>query len=477
MGNSVSKALLLSFEFLLASQGAAQYGLFSINLAVILIISNFVLIGLNYGVVRFLAIYQKYDQPGKITILIQSNILFVGMLSIAVSLIVVLFSDILALRLFGKPDLRTPLLIAGLIIPFEAENQLMSAIFRGLRKFKKHVLVSDFIRNFFLALSIPIILFFDYSIIKILITFLFGSVLGCLYGFYELRKDVFSPLKIRKLISMLKNNLSFTYLLFAWNIFQKTAGQGQTILAGIFLTEGEVGILSIFIRMTMILTFFQSGVNQSLLVEFSALDETNEGNRLKRIYRRSTEILLLLSIFITIPIAVNPGYILSFFGDIYLDYKWWVLPIIFAQVINVGTGPIGQVLISQGKHISIITSSILGSVVQIIMFVTLAPIMGLPGAVISKASSSILMTVTRHIFSKKLLDISFLNKMLIYMLLGGGLAILLGANLVNKYISQRDIYLLGSLISLAIFIVWVYLYAIINKGFKTRMMNIWRLFE
>ena len=471
LGNGLSNLLLLIFEFVLAAKGVGRYGLFSICYSIILIISNISLLGFDYGTTRNIALFQKNDNDSIIATQIQVSVFIVCITSLIATLSIILGSGYISKIIFHKIELGKYLFLTAIIIILEAENQIMSAIFRGLREFNSHIYVSGLIKNVVLILSVPLIILYPLSVNHLLIFMLSGSFISMLYGIYKLRVFLFNKIYIDSFIEITKMTMKFSYLLFVWNVFQKVAGQGQTLLAGAFLSKEDVGVLAIFFRIISLFTFMQSVINQSIFVEFSSLDQQSERTRLKKLYISNSEIILFISLIIAIPILINPELLLSIFGNEYVVYAAWLIPIVLSQLVNVGTGPIGQLLISQKLQKSIILVAVIGSLTQLSLSLIFIPIYGFPAAIISFSTTLLLMTVLRHVISNKRINVHFINFEFIYFMSSG----IISALLISRFLTFAENsfidLLIKSVIAVIVFICLLFLYSIIDDKFKERIIS------
>lgn len=471
-GNGISKLMLVGFELFLATfLGPAPYGLFSISLAVLIVATNISLAGMDFGIIQYLAIYQEQKRDDKLRSLIIWALLIVTMIGLCSGLVVAAFSNQIASSLFHKPELSAALLIVGIIIPFETFNQGMGAVFRGMRQYRNYIIVSDLLRNLCLVISIPLTIWLQLSLSYTMLFLLAGSLMASAAGAVRIIRMVsgFSTADFRD-TSVIKPLVSFSYLLSVWNVLQNVAGRSQIILAGIFLTSEQVGVFGIFLRMTLLFTFFQSATNQTISVEFARLHYLGQRENLKHMLNSTAKGLLLICLLLALPIVVSPTFVLQLLGREYNEYAWLLLPLLVAQVVNVGTGPIGQLLIGCGKQSAIFTTSMIGSIVQIILSVMLMSRYGLIGAVIAETTTNITLTILKHGFSYRLLGIHAFTRDFVLLLFGGAACAILGGYLAGS-INTTVGYILGVLIALVLFLAFLFLYSFMDRPFQRQMQQ------
>jgi O-antigen/teichoic acid export membrane protein len=470
-GNGVSKLLLVAFEFAVAAiLGATQYGLFSICFALLLIVSNISILGLDYGIVQNLSIYQEQQRLDRVRSLIISSLIMVGASGLIAGLTICLGANLLAVRVFNKPELATPLLLIGIAVPFEALNQAISAIFRGLRRYRDHIVSIDLARNIVLIVSVPVMIWLNIQLNLLIMFVLFGSLFGSILGMNKLRSYIGgSSLWNANIWSTARELIAFSYKLFIWNIFQKLAGRSQTLLAGIFLTSAQVGVFAVFLRIVLVFTFIQTAVNQTSPVEFARLNYLGEFNRLKSMYQASTRVLLIATMFLALPLVVRPDILLAAFGAEYVPFAWLLLPLVVSEFIDVGTGPIGQLLISCRKQSSIFIVSVIGSIIQVVLSVLLMPLYGIAGAVSAEVVTSISLTVIRHIASHTLLKIHSFTWEFLILCVAGVVSALLGWQLAEVFDNTLG-YTLGVSLACLGFLMSLIVYSFVNKLFQKQVL-------
>ena len=116
LGFFLAKILSYFYRIVIARIGAYEYGLLSLMLAVFGIFTAFALLGLNYGVVRYVAFYQgkKDDARTKGTILSSLKIALPWSIVLAFGLYI--SSDLIAVGIFNEPNLSLLLKIMAALL-------------------------------------------------------------------------------------------------------------------------------------------------------------------------------------------------------------------------------------------------------------------------------------------------------------------------------------------------------------------------
>ena len=452
LGNGFSKVALLGFELLIAwNLGAGLYGRYTIGVSFLMLVSSLALCGLEHGIVQYLSVFQEEKRGNSIIELVRDVLGLTTKLGLAVGLFIALTAPFISRDIFHKPELTVILRIIGFTIPFEVFNQAASAVFRGFRAFKDSVVVSDLIRNLLLLIYGLSLFFHPLSLHVVFSLYLFGSIAASCVGVRKLVihmapwRQGHAELVAKRIdgktgcqetalhvdlltkqipdspsvMSVLREVLKFSGPLFFWNVFQKLAGRSQVLLAGLFLSEADVGAFGLFLRLILVFTFFQTAVNQTLPVEFARLNHLGERDMLRDLLQGSAKALLVACVFLSMPLVVNPTLLLQFFGSHYGSQGWMLTILVFAQVINVGTGSTGQLLIGCRKQSSLLMVSLVCLIIQVTLSFMLLPSLGLLGAVIAEAATNLSLTFGRQLLTFRLLKIHSLTINTLLLLLGG----------------------------------------------------------
>ena len=385
-GNSFSKLCLVFVELFLARYLAAnEFGLFSITLAFLVLVANLALFGFNLTIIQKLAILAASETSRRLGI-IQTSLLLVAAFGVAAGGLVALGAGPIASALFSKPELAAPLMVAGLIIPFETLNQAISATFRGLRLFRYYVLVLDLARNVVLALAIPLVVLFDLSATDIFWAFLIGSAAGSLIGLAKLHDAIglFHARAVTRVLAV--ELLSFAYMLWLWNALQRASNRTLVVLCGIFLPASDVAVLAIAMRFADLMAFPQTSVAVTAQGEFARLFHSGNLAGLKRVFQTLCIGLVGFGTVLALPFLVDPSFILGFFGPEYAASAWILWPLTFASLVNMAVGPVGQLLISTNHRRALLVSTIIGAAVQFALVIPLMWQFGLIGAVAGKSA-------------------------------------------------------------------------------------------
>jgi len=414
VGSGFAKASLLGVEFYLAvSLGAAGYGFYSIAFAFLLLVPHLAQMGFSYGIIQYLSRYTEQGDKIAVTSVARVGLIFSFLMSTAIGVAVFIGAHWLANRLFHKPELASLLRAASFIIPFECLNLCMSSIFRGLRQYRNHVVVSDLIRNLIMLTALPLALIGKLDTITVFYIVGFGTVAGSLTGLALLAKQLDLFHGFRRDLFVLRQLFSFSYLLFLWQILQLSASQLIVLLAGSILSATDVGVLAVVMRFLNILNFLQTAFNTTTPVEFARYYFLKDNESINHMFQVVTLTIMIVSLALSLPLFSNAPTIMSLIGSDYASYGWVLIGLLTGKLIDVGTGPTGQLLIACRQRKTILGLAGFDSALQFLFVVPLMMKFGMAGAVYGNASRTVMVIAARHIMIYRLLKVYSITRPLL----------------------------------------------------------------
>lgn len=397
LGNATSKALLIAFEFALAGMiGAAGFGLFSVALATLMLLAPLTLMGLNFGVIQHLARFGAEERPDKQAAVIRTSLAASGFMGLLAGLALIVASDWLAGGVFAMPGLAPLLVLVGCILPLEALNQCLSAVFRGYREYRRHNLVIDLLKHAGLVLALPFVWLGGLDLGSVFLLFLGVTAAGTVYGLAFVWRRMTASAIGRGDGEVFAEVMRFSAPLALWGVMQAAASRVFVLIAGVFLLAPEVGVLALALRLVLIVQFVQTAANMAGQVEYAKLWHAGNRYELESLFRSVSQVLLILAFAALIPLVVMPGEIMGLFGGEYAALAW-VLPFLALRtLVNVGTGPIGQVLIACRERGVVVQAAALDAALQFGMVVPLLWAFGVPGLLAGEIVRVSVVVLVRH---------------------------------------------------------------------------------
>jgi O-antigen/teichoic acid export membrane protein len=359
--------------------------------------------GLNQPIIKNIsAIHQKRALEN--TSILQSSYLLATLLSIIIiisGIIFFIFSG------FNKSEYLIPSCLILFSLPITTFSKIFSFSQIGLGKAKNSIMTEPlFAHGFF------IILFFAYrelgntfNLNTILTILLIAKIIGLCLSFLFFPDDNVYIKSKNSIYSLFKQNFSFALIILSYMIYSSA----ELYMLSFTNQNYATGIYSIAIRLALISNLILQTVNSIIAPKITNLYFTNSFKKFEKMILTISRGLLAISLFFLSLFVIFGKKILHLWGSDFVDGYHVLIILSLAQVINLCTGPSGQLLTLCGQQksqmflaISLIPVSILVSYFFVINF-------GLLGAAYAGASVIIIDNIVRVYIIYKKIGINYIK--------------------------------------------------------------------
>ncbi len=236
-----------------------------------------------------------------------------------------------------------------------------------------------------------------YSLDLIIYAFLFSNLAGVLWLFVFSHRFRVAP----RLLDKLQIRLGWPFMvstlsgiLLAWS---------DVLVAGLFLPANEVGSYSVAGRIVMVSALFLQAVNSITAPKFAKRYSTGDMAALRSLYRRTSQLLFLVSSVFTLAIFVFAPNILSLFGEEFRIAAHALRILAVGQFINVALGNVGTFLLMTGEEKFFQRTLIFSAGLNIFLALTLVQHFGLNGVAVSTCVTTILWNVVAYLRVRRVL--------------------------------------------------------------------------
>ena len=306
--------------------------------------------------------------------------------------ILFVLSSIIA-KIFNIPELEPLLIITAFCFPFIAIQVTVLGVYNGMRRMKTFAFLSITLN--ILILFISIILVYAYNLALI------GAVLGfvipvCTIGvlsIYLLIKESLLEISLFK-CNVLRNLLhfGFFFILSTSSSFLNT--YIGTILIAYFLTATEVGIYSVAITLSQVLTVIPSAVQRITTPATAVAYAKKGGKETRMIIIKSTKYSLLFTMVLGLCLAVSGPWVLSFFfSEEFLPAYQPLILLIIGNIILTPVIANGACLFSIGKITVPYRANLFFIAITICLDILLIPTFGVLGAAFATLSAQLFMLI------------------------------------------------------------------------------------
>lgn len=381
---------VLSFLFSVAlartvgSEGAGIYFQAFSVLTIAMIVGRF---GLHDVLLRYAAAHHAQGHWAQVRGVARQGLRLSTLIACAVTVLVFLLAEPLALRVFDEPRLIVPLRLFSLVIVPASLNGLLASLIRAVGEIELSMLVSGTLLALF---SLPLLLVLHPFLgvlgavlaygLAVLLTFALGVALWRRFS------RSFPPAQAHFPTQTL---LRTTVPIFWITLFTTLLTTFDTVLLGVWLDSADVGIYAVAQRATNLTMFALVAVNLVISPRFAVLVAQEDQAGLQRLVSQTMQAMLAIALLVTLPFLLAPEFILSIMGSEFQQGREVLLLLALGQLVNVATGPVGRLLIMSG-HERLVRNNVIAHVLlNIALNIIFIPLLGITGAALVSAGTII----------------------------------------------------------------------------------------
>lgn len=379
-------ALLLGFVnklLIIRNTTQAEFGIFSLALAVVSIVSIIATLGLKEGSTRYISVLRGSGEEEKARAVITDSI-HIGIFGSLVALVIIyLASNLISTNIFDSPGLTEPLKIISLVFPFFVLSQIIISIFRGYNIIRPKIYLQNILRLIVFLILILVYIVLDLSFVAIFYAYLFSFVsmfIGFIYFGIKFKIQIFYT----KLATNKMELLSFSLPLVSVGLMGMIFNWTDTLILGYFTESQEVGLYNGGLALAKLLSFPLGALVFVFMPIAGSLYSKNLLGELKRTYQIITKWVFSAIWPIFIIFFLFPEIILSFlFGESYAGAAWVLRLLALGFLFHTFLGANDITLTVLGLSKFLMWVGIFGTILNIVLNYTLIPIYGITGAAFS----------------------------------------------------------------------------------------------
>jgi O-antigen/teichoic acid export membrane protein len=332
-------------------QGPAAFGIVTMATQGALVLGFFSRFGMDMAAVRRVAIDVGQGERGRVRAIVSRASLIAAAASLVVAALVFAFAEPLA-RAFAADraaEATDAFRAAALAVPFAALVQVYLGGTRGL-KIMRHTLYVFWMGQ---PLGWMLLLLLGWLVSRSVgtttLAYSVSWILATLAAAWLWRRETRGfghqgplPGEVGELIRYGAPRAPaalFSQLLFWTDLF---------VLAG-YASTAETGVYAAAARAAQVILLFTISVSLMFSPFVADLHARGERDKLDRLYKQLTRWTLAATLPIFVVLAVVPGPALRLFGSDFGAGQTALLILLFGQLVNVGTGTVGFILIMVGR--------------------------------------------------------------------------------------------------------------------------------
>ena len=460
VGNSVALLVNAAGSILVARMlSPSEYGLFSVSLVIPGLFMLFSDWGVNSALVQFIARSRSQDKLGRIRGYQRTGFIFKLMVGGVLSLILWIFSDVLATVLLRRPEAGQLVRVASLLVLFQPMHNIAVAMLAGLERMDYRAAV-NVSQSLVKGICSPLLVYYGFGVSGALIGHVSSFVMAACVGYLLTVSSSRWRERIEKpagFFNNLKIMLAYGLPLFLGTFVAGFTGSLRGFLMPWFVSDEVIGNYGVALQFMSLIGLVTGSIGVTLFPTFSKLSYTMEPEKTREIYqgsvRYSSMFVLPLAFLLA---AISEPLVYTLYTSKYpLAPSFFLLLLIPIMLVGTGSLSIGNFLNSQGDTGTTMKIGLIGSAVSILLSPVLIWIWGMPGLIVSIIVSSVIANILGvYVLYRKydvIPDLGHMGKMLLCSGISAGSAY--GVLWLLSTITPLQSLFIGSTIFLIVFLV------------------------
>lgn len=377
--------------------GPEDLGLYRIVSTIYAIATLISSMGMPNTMVKYVA--ESKNDAQKLKAIISSGIISSLMLGSGAILIFFMLAEPLA-SVFNMPKLANLIKLLSIVFPFSLCGSLLLGILNGFREIGKFALGNIF-HNFLMVVVTGILIFFDFGVEGAVLGLIISGMGGCLFTVI-ISKKLLPSLSLVSFATNTKSILSFGGQTFIGDAINIIIFQADIIFIGLFLSAKDVGIYSVAAGLSKFFWLIPNAINT---ITYPAVSEYWAKKNISFLNKMINKSMQYTACTISL-LALGVGFftesiITIFFGAEFIAASRSLIILIIGVSIFGIFMSIRSTLAGAGRPDLAIKANSVGAVLNIILNISLIPILGIAGAAISTTISLICVAIISIFFIHK----------------------------------------------------------------------------
>lgn len=359
-------------------------------------------LGVGTATLRFLATAASEDDWQRVAGVHRQGVIVTGLAAVATGAVVFALAPWLADTAFNKPEVEPVIRIASLLIPAQTllvlYGQILKAVYRPIASTLLQVLGPPLAASILLlaagtdsatvTMAIVVVSAFGFLLIEIV---QWNATVGKparQWGHFD-----FSKLMRTALPLMVVSSMS---LVIMWS---------DVIIIGVFKTPEDVGTYTPAARTALLISLGLVAIANVVQPRLAVLFNSGDFVGLEQVARNTSLLGTMVGLPALLVIEVAAPWLMSLFGPEFEVGATALRILALGQFVNVSVGSTGVLLTMSGRERYYQRTMTLGALANIVLNVTLIPILGINGAAIATALSTGGVNLANLTWVRKTMDI------------------------------------------------------------------------
>lgn len=406
IGNILGSILKFGSNYLLqVGFGATLYGLYSVCLSMVILVSSLCNLGLSDTTIRYTAIYRSKQQTRSLNGLLVFCTSIASITGILGAFCVLLFSFVFA-NIKHEPELAPLMQLMAPLVPLLCVQTVWFGSLQGLKLFKWRVVAERIVAPAVL-LGLALFFFFLYpSIFNIASATIISILAGTCVSAYFLYRVIAPGMRKVSRRYEIREWMNFAVFNFLTSVTEVVLESIDTLLLVILaVTNLQIGQYNAAVKISDFIAMPLFSLNTMFAPTIAELHSKGEKQKLGTMYQVVNKWTITLSLPIFFVASLFSRYLLQLSGTSFVDA--WPLLVVSAigSMVNAGTGSVGYMLLMTGHQRISFFNSLVSVTLNIILGVLLIPRFGAMGTALGTTITLILVNMMRFFEVRMLLNL------------------------------------------------------------------------
>ncbi len=372
--------------------GASILGGFLLGLTVINFAALISRLGLDVGVIKFVAQYCACRDMKRVKGVVTVALIISGIAGVVIALLIFCNATFLSDFFSGKPSFKQVIKVLSLTIPMISLMWITLSATQGA-KIMKYTTYAQHLTLPMVNLSVVLLLYwFGLKLDGVVAAFVISTIIVTLLSFlflgrtFPLWQQIQPIFEVKALLSVSMPLFLVVFLNFGllWT---------DTIMLGYFKSSAEVGIYNVVVKTALLISMILTSFNAIFAPVISDLHSRNQLRRLESLFKTVTKWILVISLPVFSVMTVLSSNILSLFGPDFVHGARSLQILAFAQLVNAGVGSVGFILAMTGRQQLVMLNTLIIFLVNVGLNYCLIPQYGMIGAATASGTATILLNL------------------------------------------------------------------------------------
>lgn len=406
-GQVIGRVLNYATQIMLARMyGPAQLGLYVLGTTLIQVSVIFAQLGMNYGVVRYVAHYRAEGETARVrgTIIMALRVSLI--LSLVLATLMFFSAGFLANTVFNEPLLESVFRILSISLPFFAVMSIALWATQGFQTMKYETYIQLIQRPLLNFVLIVAFYFLGAQILGAATAFVVSVIVGAISALYGLRRlfpeifdrsirPEFDPRRLFG-VSLPMTVASSTQYLHPWI---------TATLLGIFASASAVGIFTVAVRTAILLTLIFEAFAMIFSPVVSGLYSRGRLEDLGSLYQEISRWIFIGSIALFLVLVVLSADMMAVFGSEFVSGQIVLIVVAVANLFKASAGPATNVLAMTDNQNIVLSATLCSTFASAAVALALVPGFGILGAGLAMAAATVLESIITLCYVRRRLNV------------------------------------------------------------------------